>query len=51
MALAGWKTLRVVAQPHPLGGLTYLYEDITETIALESSYNTLIGVQRATLDT
>lgn len=49
--LPSGKTLRVVAQPHPFGGLTYLYEDITETIALESSYNTLIGVQRATLDT
>ena len=48
--LPNGKTLRVVAQPHPFGGLTYLYEDITETIALESSYNTLIGVQRATLD-
>lgn len=49
--LPGGKTLRVVAQPHPFGGLTYLYEDVTEKIALESSYNTLIGVQRATLDT
>jgi signal transduction histidine kinase len=49
--LPSGKTLRVVAQPHPFGGLTYLYEDITERIALESSYNTLIGVQRATLDT
>jgi signal transduction histidine kinase len=49
--LPSGKTLRVVAQPHPFGGLTYLYEDITEAIALESSYNTLIGVQSATLDT
>lgn len=49
--LPSGKTLRVVAQPHPFGGLTYLYEDITEKLALESSYNTLIGVQRATLDT
>ena len=24
------KTLRVVAQPHPFGGLTFLYEDVTE---------------------
>ncbi|HTK79184.1 MAG TPA: PAS-domain containing protein [Rhizomicrobium sp.] len=48
--LPGGKTLRVVAQPHPFGGLTYLYEDVTEKIALESSYNTLIKVQRATLD-
>lgn len=47
----GGKTLRVVAQPHPFGGLTFLYEDVTERIALESSYNTLIKVQSATLDT
>lgn len=45
------KTLRVVAQPHPFGGLTFLYEDVTERITLESSYNTLIKVQSATLNT
>ncbi len=45
------KTLRVVAQPHPFGGLTYLYEDITEKLALESAFNTQIKVQSATLDT
>ncbi|MGH6879122.1 MAG: ATP-binding protein, partial [Rhizomicrobium sp.] len=37
--------------PHPFGGLTFLYEDVTEKFALESSYNTLIEVQSATLDT
>jgi len=47
----GGKTLRVVAQPHPFGGLTFLYEDVTERLALESNYNTLIKVQSATLDT
>jgi signal transduction histidine kinase len=47
----GGKTLRVVAQPHPFGGLTFLYEDVTEKLALESSYNTLIKAQSATLDT
>jgi signal transduction histidine kinase len=47
----GGKTLRIVAQPHPFGGLTFLYEDVTARIALESSYNTLIKVQSATLDT
>ncbi|HJW40680.1 MAG TPA: PAS-domain containing protein [Rhizomicrobium sp.] len=47
----GGKTLRVVAQPHPFGGLTYLYEDITEKLALESAFNTQIKVQSATLDT
>ncbi len=45
------KTLRVVAQPHPFGGLTFLYEDVSEKLELESSYNTLIKVQSATLDT
>jgi signal transduction histidine kinase len=49
--LPGGTTLRVIAQPHPFGGLTYLYEDVTEKLALESSYNTLIKVQSATLDT
>lgn len=47
----GGKTLRVVAQPHPFGGLTFLYEDVTERLSLESSYNTLIKVQTATLNT
>ena len=49
--LPGGKALRVAAQPHPFGGLTFLYEDVTEKLALESSYNTLIKVQSATLDT
>jgi len=45
------KTLRIVPQPHPFGGLTFLFEDVTEKISLESSYNQLIKVQSATLDT
>jgi signal transduction histidine kinase len=49
--LPGGKALRVIVQPHPFGGLTALYEDVTEKLALESSYNTLIKVQSATLDT
>jgi signal transduction histidine kinase len=49
--LPSGKTLRVVAQPHPLGGLTFLFEDVTEHMALESSFKTLIKVQTATLNT
>ncbi|HWA03318.1 MAG TPA: PAS-domain containing protein [Rhizomicrobium sp.] len=45
------KTLRVLAQPHPFGGLTFLYEDVTERLALESAFNTQLKVQSATLDT
>lgn len=44
------QTLRVVAQPHPSGGLTYLYDNVTEKLALESRYNALISVQSETLD-
>ncbi|RMF10540.1 MAG: PAS domain-containing sensor histidine kinase [Alphaproteobacteria bacterium] len=43
-------TLRVVTQPHPLGGLIVLFEDVTDRLALERSYNTLIAVQQATLN-
>ena len=49
--LPGGKTLRVVMQPHPFGGMTFLYEDVSDQLRLESSYNTLIKVQKATLDT
>ena len=31
--------------------MTYLYENVTERLALESRYNALIEVQRETLDT
>jgi signal transduction histidine kinase len=48
--LPNGKNLRVVAQPHPFGGLTFLFEDVTERISLASSYNTLIKVQSATLN-
>ncbi len=49
--IPGGQTIRVVAQPHPLGGLSFLYEDVTEKLALESNYNILAKVQSATLDT
>lgn len=43
-------SIRVLVVPHPMGGLTFTYEDVTSRLALESSYNTLIAVQRETLD-
>ncbi len=49
--LPGGKTLRVVTQSHPFGGMIFLYEDVSDKLRLESSYNTLIKVQKATLDT
>jgi signal transduction histidine kinase len=44
------QTLRVVSEQHPFGGVTYLYENVTERLELESRYNQLINVQRETLD-
>lgn len=43
-------TLRIAGQPHPFGGLLYLYEDMTEQLSLERRYNDLFNVQRSTLD-
>jgi len=45
------RTLRVVANPNPQGGLTYLFDDVTERFQIESRYNALIRVQGETLDT
>lgn len=47
----GGQTLRVTAQPQPAGGVAFLFEDVSETLRLESSINTLMKVQKASLDT
>lgn len=44
------RMLHVISEQRPDGGLTYLYVDETERIALESRFNALISVQRETLD-
>jgi signal transduction histidine kinase len=44
------RTLRVAKQRHPLGGVMFACEDITEKIKLEAQYNTQINVQKATLN-
>lgn len=44
------RTLRNVRIPHAMGGVLFTYEDVTDRLALERSYNTLIAVQRETLD-
>lgn len=42
--------LRMLVIPRPHGGLMVTYEDVTSRLELESSYNTLIAVQKETLD-
>ncbi|MEJ2459499.1 MAG: PAS-domain containing protein, partial [Novosphingobium sp.] len=44
------RTLRVIANPQPRGGETYIYENFTEQLALDSRYNALTRVQGETLD-
>ncbi len=44
------QSLRVIAEQHPFGGVTYLYENVTEKINLESRYNALLSVQSETLN-
>jgi signal transduction histidine kinase len=48
--LPGGKMLRVARARHPLGGVIVIFDDITEKLRLEASYNTQIKVQRATLN-
>jgi signal transduction histidine kinase len=42
--------LRMIVMPRPMGGLMMTFEDVTSRLELESSYNTLIAVQKETLD-
>lgn len=42
--------VRMIVVPRPMGGLLLTMEDVTSRLQLESSYNTLMAVQRETLD-
>ncbi len=44
------RTLRVAFDPNPQGGVTYLFDDVTERFTLESQYNALARIQSETLD-
>ena len=44
------RTLRVVTTPHPDGGVTYLFDDVTERLDLERRFDALIHMQGETLD-
>ena len=44
------RTLRVVTTPNPEGGITYLYDDVTERLDMDRRYDALIKVQSETLD-
>ena len=44
------RSLRVVTTPNPDGGVTYLFNDVTERLELERRFQELIRVQGETLD-
>src|SRR5204863_1080383 len=44
------RTLRVVTTPNPEGGVTYLFDDVTERLDLVRRFDALIRVQGETLD-
>jgi signal transduction histidine kinase len=44
------RTLRIIANPNPKGGVTWIFENLTEKLDLESRYNTAVKVQGETLD-
>ena len=44
------RALRVVTTPNPEGGVTYVFEDVTERLDLARRYDALIKVQSETLD-
>ena len=48
--LPGGRTLRVIVNPNPQGGVTYLFEDVTAQFVLQSNFNALSRVQSETLD-
>jgi signal transduction histidine kinase len=50
MYLPDGSAVRVLIVPHPMGGVMMTFEDVTSRLQLESSYNTLMAVQRETLD-
>ena len=49
-SLPDGRTIKVVRQSHPLGGVVLLFSDITGELRLKAQYNALIQVQQATLD-
>lgn len=50
MHLPDERTLRIFSAPHPLGGLLFMFEDVTDYLALERKNKTLLDAYQTTLD-
>lgn len=44
------RALRVIASPYPLGGVIFMYEDVSDNLDLQRQHNTLLEVQRETIN-
>ena len=50
MHLPNGKTLRMLVAPYPLGGLLFVFEDVTDSLVLQRKNNTLLAVHKETID-
>lgn len=50
MHLPDERTIRIFSAPHPMGGLLFMFEDITNYLDLERRNKTLLDAHQATLD-
>lgn len=48
--LSNSQTLKRVRSPYPLGGLVFAYEDVSDNLATTRAYNSLISVQKESLN-
>lgn len=48
--LPNGKTLSMLIAPYPLGGLLFVFEDVTDSLALQRKNNTLLAVHKETID-
>jgi nitrogen-specific signal transduction histidine kinase len=44
------RTWRMQASPHPLGGLVFIFDDVSDRYQQQATVNTLLAVQRETID-
>ena len=44
------QTIRRVRIPHPMGGIVFAYEDVSDKLATRRAYNSLLSVQKETLE-
>ena len=50
MHLPNGQTIRRVRIPHPMGGLVFAFEDVSDKLATRRAYNSLLAIQRESLE-